>query len=60
MAMHVVGALPKKSFENEYVLAFTDRYTKLAMEIPITKITITYVAFFFVDHGVIQCGHRRI
>lgn len=41
IAMDALGPLPTMRSSNQFVLVFTDRYTKLTREIPVTNVAST-------------------
>lgn len=53
--MDLLHPLPKTRSGNQYVLVFTERYTKLTRAIGVTKVTNTY-ASFVVEHWIISYG----
>lgn len=54
--MDFLDPLPMISSGNQYTLVFIDEYNKLTSAIPVTKLTITYATFIFVDHWIIPFG----
>lgn len=59
IATDILGPLRKVSYSNQYVMLFTDHYTKLTREIPVTKVSPTYAVSVLIDQCVILYGTKR-
>lgn len=56
VAMDLVGPLPKTKDGKRYVLVITDRYTKLARAVAMSKTTAPHVSSTFLSHWVFPYG----
>lgn len=53
VAMDTLGPLPEKTIENQYVLAITDRFSKLSRTIPTSEKTSPNIANLLLHHMII-------
>lgn len=52
VAMHILGSMPRSTFENQFNLGVTDRFTKTTRAIPLKTTTATDVAMVFLTQWV--------
>lgn len=56
LVMDILSLLPKTATGNQFVMAITNRYTKLTRAIPSSKTTETHGASIFLDHFIVSYG----